>query len=141
MSALAAKRRALAAAVVVLAIWPALHLALAVRYEIDPWEFLGWGMYALPSPQVHARVEQLVDGRSVMVRPSDRSLARLDAFATARTRFGRLASVDALGSDLLALEPQMEGVAVVLRRWVLDPETASFEYTEERFEFRRPPHR
>ena len=132
------KTHLLAAAVVVLALWPAVHLFLAVRYEIDPWEFLGWGMYALPSPQVHVRIEQLVGGRSVIVRPSDRTLARLDRFATERTRFGRFASVDRLGREVLALEPQMEGVVVILRRWTLDRGSATFDFSEERFPFERP---
>ena len=131
------KTNAIATLVLALALWPAAHLFLAVRYEIDPWEFLGWGMYSLPGPQVHARIEQLVEGRSVIVRPSDRTLARLDRFANARSRFGRFASVDELGRDVLALEPQMEGVVVILRRWTMDRETARFDYTEERFPFAR----
>lgn len=131
------RKQCVAGIVVVLALWPAVHLFLAVRYEIDPWEFMGWGMYSLPSPQVHARMEALVDGRPLIVRPRDETLARLASFATARTRFGRFASVEALGRDLLALEPQMQGVVVILRRWTLDRESATFDFQEERFRFER----
>ncbi len=133
----ARKKSLLATAVVLLAAWPAVHMILVARCQIDPWEFLGWGMYSLPSPQVHVRVEQLVDGRPVLVRPSNATLARLDRFATWRTRLGKLASIDALGSEVLALEPGMEGVEIVLRRWSLDRETASFDFRESRHRFVR----
>jgi hypothetical protein len=131
------KKQIIAAVVLVLAIWPAGHLFLASRYQIDPWEFLGWGMYSLPSRQVHVRIEQLIDGRPVIVRPSDATLARLGEFSKARTRFGRFASIDALGAEILALEPQMRGVVVVVRRWELDPRTAHFDFQEERHAFER----
>ena len=131
------KKNALAAMVLALALWPVAHLFLATRYQVDPWEFMGWGMYALPSPQVHVRMEQLLDGRSLLVRPSDASLARLDAFAARRTRLGELVAIDALGADLLALNPEMDGVAVIVRRWALDPETAYFDFEEERHHFER----
>ena len=128
-------KKLLAAIVCALALWPALHLWLSARYEIDPWEFFGWGMYALPSPQVHVRLEQLVDGRPLIVRPSDETLAQLDALASARTRFGQLASIETTARPILAREPQMQGIVLVLRRWHLDRETAHFDFTEERHPF------
>ena len=131
------KTKVIATVVLVLALWPALHILLASRYQIDPWEFLGWGMYALPSPQVHVRMEQLILGRSVIVRPSDATTARLNEFAAARTRFGLFASVDALGAEILTLEPQMQGVMVILRRWELDRKTARFDFQEQRYRFER----
>jgi hypothetical protein len=137
----ARKERLVAGVVLALALWPAVHLFLVARFEIDPWELMGWGMYSVPGPQVHARMEQLVEGRPLLVRPSDASLARLDAFATARSHLGRLVSVDALGRDLLALEPEMEGVVVILRRWSLDRDSAHFDFREERFRFEREPKR
>lgn len=132
-----ARKRLAAAVVCALALWPAVHLFLSSRYQIDPWEFFGWGMYALPSPQVHLRMEQLVDGRPVIVRPSEATLERLEKFARDRTRFGRFASIDTLGREILDLEPQMQGVAVILRRWELDRQTACFDFREERHEFTR----
>lgn len=134
---LEAKKKLVTGILVVLALWPGLHLFLSSRYQIDPWEFFGWGMYALPSPQVHMRIEQVIDGRPLLVRPTDATLQRLDAFAQARSRFGRFADLDHLGADVLALEPQMQGIVVVLRRWALDRETATFDFEETRHPFER----
>ncbi len=134
---LGAKKKLLAGILLVLGVWPGVHLFLSSRYQIDPWEFFGWGMYALPSPQVHVRIEQLVAGRPLLVRPSDSTLERLDTFARERSRFGLFASVDELGRDLLALEPEMQGIVVIVRRWELDLETASFDFEETRHPFQR----
>lgn len=30
------------------AVWPLVHMALQVRYELSPWKLGGWGMYAEP---------------------------------------------------------------------------------------------
>jgi hypothetical protein len=132
-----AKKKLVAVIVCIVALWPGLHLYLSARYEIDPWEFFGWGMYALPSPQVHIRLEQLVDGRPLIVRPSDETLARLEALSHARTRFGKFASLEDAGREILALEPQMQGIVLVVRRWQLDRKTARFDFTEQRHRYER----
>ncbi len=132
-----AKKKLVAVIVCIVALWPGLHLVLSARYEIDPWEFFGWGMYALPSPQVHIRLEQLVDGRPLIVRPSDETLAQLEALSHARTRFGKFASIEDAGHEILALEPQMQGIVLVVRRWQLDHKTARFDFTEETHRFHR----
>jgi hypothetical protein len=133
------RKQALALLVCLLALWPAVHLWLSARYEIDPWELFGWGMYALPSPQVHIRLEQLVDSRPLIVRPSDETRALLDELARARTRFGQLVSLEDTASRILTHEPQMQGIVLVVRRWHLDRETANFDFTEERHRFDRHP--
>lgn len=130
-----AKKNLVAGLLVALSLWPVAHVFLVTRYEIDPWEFMGWGMYSMPSPQVHVRMEQLIDGHGYVVRPSDATLERLDAFSAARTRFGRFARVEELGAEVLELEPQMEGIVVILRRWELDRETAHFDYRETKHSF------
>ena len=38
------RKQALALLVCLLALWPAVHLWLSARYEIDPWELFGWGI-------------------------------------------------------------------------------------------------
>jgi hypothetical protein len=134
-----ALERTIAAILLAVAVWPIAHLVLVARFEVDPWELFGWGMYAAPSPQVQIRLEQLYEGRSLVVRPSDATLEALNEFARLRTRLGRFVSLDATADEVLALEPQMEGVALVLRRWSLDRETARFGYTETRHEYRRQP--
>jgi len=131
------KRRVLAGAVVLLGFWPAVHMTAVARYQIDAWEFMGWGMYSLPSPQVHVRIEQWIDDRPVLVRPSEATLEVLDDFSTRRTRFGTLTPVEPLARRVLELEPQMQGIVVVMRRWELDPETAHFDFSETRERFER----
>ena len=33
--------------------WPPIHRALVWRFELNPWEFFGWAMYAAPRPTAH----------------------------------------------------------------------------------------
>lgn len=134
-----ALERTIALILVAVAAWPIAHRVLVARFEVDPWELFGWGMYATPSPQVQVRLEQLYEGRSLIVRPSDATLKVLNEFAQRRTRLGRFVSLDSTAEEILALEPQMEGVALLVRRWSLDQETARFGYTETRHEYRREP--
>lgn len=45
---LAAKRRIVHGALLLLALWPLVHLGLAWRWDLSSWKLGGWGMYATP---------------------------------------------------------------------------------------------
>jgi hypothetical protein len=45
---LSTKRRLVTGLLVVLTIWPLVHLWLARRYRLSSWKAAGWGMYATP---------------------------------------------------------------------------------------------
>lgn len=45
---LAAKRRLVHGALLLLAVWPLVHLGLAWRWDLNSWKLGGWGMYATP---------------------------------------------------------------------------------------------
>ena len=42
------KARVVHAALALLTLWPAVHLALVARYDLSPWKLAGWGMYSTP---------------------------------------------------------------------------------------------
>lgn len=42
------KQRILLAALVLLTIWPAIHIVIAKRTGMSSWKLAGWGMYAVP---------------------------------------------------------------------------------------------
>jgi hypothetical protein len=42
------KTRVVHAALVLLTVWPAVHLGLVARYDLSPWKLAGWGMYSAP---------------------------------------------------------------------------------------------
>ena len=42
------KTTVVGAALVVLTLWPLVHLALVAGYDLSPWKLAGWGMYSAP---------------------------------------------------------------------------------------------
>ena len=43
----------------VLAVWPAVHIGLVLRYDVNPWKLAGWGMYSAPQLPAYVRVSAL----------------------------------------------------------------------------------
>jgi hypothetical protein len=121
---LAARRRCLCVALAAAALWPAIHHVLARTVETDPWKLFGWSMYAAPPGRVQVRIDGVdSDGRRPLPLFGELAEAR-DAFAGRRASLGRLARPDVVAERVLASDPDLEAVVVVVRRFGLDPETA-----------------
>ena len=71
-------------------VWPVAHAGLVARYGIDPWEFFGWSMYALPAPRIQVRVEVERGGETYPLRAMGDLRRRVRAFASRRTAFGKI---------------------------------------------------
>ena len=125
------KRRLACAWLALFAIWPLLHHALVRGYDVDPWKFAGWSMYArvtLPPVvklyefRAPAHLERLDPGRL-----PPRSRAAYERFARGRRVYGTLASPDELGSLYLEERPEAERLEVTVVRWTLDADARAHE--------------
>ncbi len=124
----AAKRKLVVGLLAAMAVWPAVHHLMAVRYAFDPWRFFGWSMYAVPDSRVQVQVAELA-GRELRVL--DPPPEAVGVYAFERAVFGRLLPPDELAMELLAGRPAASGLVIRVRRLVLDPETARIVAEDE----------
>lgn len=138
-----ARQRFAAAVLALLVAWPPMHHVLVRRFEMDPWAFFGFAMYAVPNLGLNVRGAVapepggLPDWNSL---PPD---VRKDvhAFALRRERFGQLLRPDSLAQEIFARHPDLPGVAIRVRRFVLERETARIGYRDRDYRYAGPSER
>ena len=123
----AAKRRLVHGALVLLAVWPLVHLALAWRYDLSSWKLGGWGMYATPrfglvGMEAYGRTTPDAAWQQV-TSPSDAARAAATAFLEQQQWLRGLASPAALANALRADHPQWTELRFVVSYPTLDRET------------------
>jgi hypothetical protein len=99
------------------------HAGLVARYRLDPWEFFGWSMYALPAARVQIRVDVERGGETAPLRAMGDMRRRVQAFARRRTALGTLASTEVLAREILAGDSTIDVVIIMTREITLDPES------------------
>lgn len=129
---------AMLAIVIGVALWPAVHLALVARADIDPWELFGWAMYSQPAARVQVRVDVERAGVLEPLRAMSTMRRQVEAFARSRTTLGRLASPDELLATVFASDASIGAVELVLRDVKLDLDSALLVGIDERVRFERP---
>ena len=132
-----AKIRIVAAMLTAFAVWPLLHYRLVSRYGLDPWKFAGWAMYTAPSYLPKVEIFELRDGVRVKIPLIG---ARLEAAAATHQRFriealqwGRLASADALASQVRAGLATREPIEIVITRFFVDRNSDRVSATRNSF--------
>ena len=134
----AAKRRIVVAVVLVVAIWPGFHYALAARTHFNPWELFGWAMYSLPEVRFDMGLEKREPGGAWRpFVPKGPDLEDYFHYGSRRANLGELASLEPLAEILFARHPEWDGVAVLEQKWHLDRHTARLDHTFTRSEFER----
>ncbi len=116
----------------VLAVWPGLHHGLVRGVEIDPWAFFGWSMYAVPNLRINVRAGRVeLDASGEMLAEtvdwnaiSPHAYRAMRAYAERRAVWGRLLAPDALAEEIFAGQPDLPGVVIRVRRWVIDRDSA-----------------
>ena len=134
------KRRAVAIAVVVFALWPLAHRALVATFDISPWKLGGWAMYSAPAfPVVVAlyRVEGQRPVRLVEEELAPGLVQALRSFRNRRRTVGKLASPEELGRLVLERHPQTPAAIIAVQTRRLSHETALIETDNEKFFFQR----
>ena len=133
----AAKRRLVHGALVLLAVWPVVHLALAWRYDLSSWKLGGWGMYATPR---FALVGMEAYGRATpdaawqqVTSPSAAARGAATAFLEQHQWLRGLASPAALAAALRTDHPEWTELRFVVSYPTLDRETGRVRLvTDER---------
>jgi hypothetical protein len=111
---------------VVATIWPAVHVFVTDRLELDPWRFGGWAMYTTVRPQVIAEVRVAQGDRFVPLPDGDLEMKMMLRRASARTAIlGRLASPRPLADLVFARTPYL-AVELLLRRIAVDRHSGAF---------------
>ena len=85
---LRAKRRAVAAVIAFVAVWPALQHVVVERVGADPWLYFGMAMYCVPRHVSNMRVVVLRDGEPLAFAP-ERITPELNARLEQFRRLGR----------------------------------------------------
>jgi hypothetical protein len=114
-------------ALVLLALWPLVQMALVRVHGIDPWKLGGWGMYAAPRLPPLVTVECLTAdeiGRYELHDVQPTWEREFHEFVWRRRGLGRLARPDALGRALLELYPTSLGIEITVEQPFLDRRTA-----------------
>jgi hypothetical protein len=125
------RRRVMLAIVAFVLVWPVAHAGLVARYRLDPWEFFGWSMYALPAARVQIRVDVERGGETAPLRAMGDMRRRVQAFARRRTALGTLASTEVLAREILAGDSTIDVVIIMTREITLDPESTRLVARDE----------
>lgn len=116
-----------------LTVWPLVHILLVEQLDVSPWKLAGWGMYSAPRTgagfQVLGRENPETDFRPIVVPEAAMPTAR--SFHQRRRWLGELASPEPLANEILAAEPSLHEVAIMIERPVLSTETGYIEATRE----------
>jgi len=133
------KRNAVRTALIAFAVWPLLHIGLIRAYDLNPWKFAGWGMYAAPQLVCGVRILGIApDGTDYELRsiaePIEPALAE---FRRRRNGLRGLATPDALGDAVLRHYSAIAAVRIVVVQPVLDPPSGMIHEVETRYEYRR----
>ena len=99
-------------------LWPLVHIALQARFDLSPWKLAGWGMYSAPrfgliGMEIFGRVpgsgawEQLVD-------PSPELQGIATAFLERHRWLRRLAPAGDLLSAVRVVRPAWDDVRIVV---------------------------
>lgn len=132
-----AKRNAVVALLLAVALWPLAHRMLVARYGIDPWKLGAYAMYATPNlPVLVAAVGTTPAGDTVLIDEAALPAwvrVRLDRFRVERGALGTLRDTADVGALLLAARPDLASVGILIQSSRLDAATARITVATPRF--------
>ena len=122
------KRRVILTGLALLSVWPVAHHSLVTSFDMDPWRFLGFSMYAVPKSMIKVRAVEMSWAPAVpaerreletsVKRAFDLHLAKLQA---GRLTLGHLYPWQSKFGEMLALLPEDVGkLSIVLTKSYLD---------------------
>ena len=122
-----AKRTIVNALLVVMTIWPLVHIGLVFAYDLSPWKLAGWGMYSAPRMDSYgmevyggaagaASLEQIT-------APSESLRLTANAFLESFRWLRGLASPEPLVRAVWAEQPSWQRVRIVVHQTEVDRAT------------------
>lgn len=133
------KAFAVYAGLLLLTVWPAVHLALVARYDLSPWKLAGWGMYSEPR---FSLLGMEVYGRASAQESFEQLTGATPELAAEATRFlerhrwlRRLARPDDFAAGVLRERPQWRELQIVVFRPALNRDSGMIEMVSARYEY------
>ncbi len=134
-SATRAKTRVLMVLLGLLAVWPLVHHALVLRWDLSPWHYCGFAMYCLPRPRL--RIDFEGGGRPLDATIKKRIHPWVAAYADKRQAMGELAEPDTVARAILATAPELASFEIVVTTFYFDVPSASFLKKVRRYPYTR----
>lgn len=133
------KKRWVCTLLVLLALWPPTHYALAQHYEFNPWKFFGWAMYAVPPPlDVRLRIMSQRGEAETLIAQEVLSAAirrEIEDYNRLRKMLGRLLPPDKLAQHILETRPDDDGVVIRVVQPALSARTGRIEMRRQRYQY------
>lgn len=131
--------RAAIAALIAVFLWPPVHHGLVRSFDLDPWSFFGWSMYAVPNLRLNVRAARLEAGSAPDWNAISPALyGPMRAYALKRQRWGELLPPDALAEQIFAEQPEHPGLLIRVRRWVIDRDSARLQPRDRDYRYDKP---
>lgn len=112
---------------VVLTLWPIVHIALVFAYDMSPWKLAGWGMYSAPRMDSYGmEIYGGPAGASTLEQvtaPSEALRVEANAFLESFRWLRRLASPDGLARAVWGDQPRWDQVRIVVHENQVDRAT------------------
>jgi hypothetical protein len=117
------RQRIVRTVLALLTVWPLFHVGVTRAFDMNPWKFLGFGMYAVPTAKVQVSLFAFREGQLVPFRREEVGQEVMHAtfrYSWRRVDLGTLARPDAIAQGLLKEHPEIEGVRVEIMRSYVD---------------------
>lgn len=115
------------ATLLVLALWPIVHIGLAWRYDVSPWKLAGWGMYSTPrfgmiGMEVYGR-DPASGGWEQLVAPAPEVQTVAVTFLERHRWLRGLATTDELAAAVARAHPEWDALRIVVAYPRIDLQT------------------
>ena len=131
------KRLVVVAALIVLTIWPLVHIYGVFRYDINPWKFCGWGMYSAPQLLPYVRWYAPVSNDYVKqgIFPTE-VVPHVAHFLNLRRGLRKLVKPDKIAKSIFETHPHLDEIVIRVFQRYLSRDNGMIEqdFVEYRYE-------
>jgi hypothetical protein len=126
-------------ALLLLTLWPLVHVWLVERYDVSPWKLGGWGMYAAPRPsfwgmEVYYRLAGSHDFVQ-LTTPTVPERAEAGAFLQSHRWLRKLVPPDRFAGVVMDSDPRIDAVKIVVVHPVMNAKTGMIEASRNVYEY------
>lgn len=132
MGAHVTKKRIVILVLVALAIWPWVHQGLVAYYDLDPWRFFGFAMYAVPPSSGWAHLIEIRDGDEVHFHYTTLKTeprAAWEDYSRRRPVWGRLLEPHRIADAVFESRAGLQELKIIVARDIISRSTALVEST------------
>ena len=124
------KKRISAGIIVLIILWAIVHVGVVGLFDMDPWQFFGFAMYAVPASYQWVHVYKLQNGEEKLIlaarMPTEMRIEH-SRFKRVRAVLGNLVAPHALAEKALEELPYIDGVKIYCVRDSVSAKTSLLE--------------